>query len=318
MSLSKKNDYRTVLHYAIVRALPDLLRGEMVNFALIGTFCGQLIMRTSGVTRCLDGILNDSQRYACENFVESINSLVQRGVPVLFDGQIGTEKTPTERFLEFLHFEGIPGFFVDSPRSVPLIGEIDTARETFEDLFNKLILPIPKITYRINASRSRARTVVNHIIDQFDIHRTRVLTNVVVKVAASENAAYRLDFAYANGKATLGQTLDLDTSLSTQAKSTDHAIANIAELQRVLGTSETRWINVVQMSSGGEESAAFVHRLQNWGRTIKLPEDRNYFEQMLEREAKSDVRRVLSAKGDLIDLDGRGVELVVQGQEPTL
>lgn len=308
------NNDRTVLHYAIVRALPDLLRGEMINFALLGAYRGQLLMRTSGVTRCLEGILNDSQAYACKHFAESMFGLIGEGFPALFDGKIRTENLATVRFLEYLHFEGLSGFLVDAPRSVPVAGDIETARETFEDLFSKLILPIPKIAYKPGASRSRARTVVNRIIDQIDIHRNRVLTNVLVKEAASENT-YRVDFAYANGKATLGQTVDLDTSLSTQAKSTDHAIANIAELRRVLGTKGTGWINVVQLSHGADESAAFLQRLRRWGQTIKLPEDRNYFEQMLEHEAKSDVRSVLSTRGALIDLEGKGVELVVQGQE---
>lgn len=308
------NNERAVLHYAIVRALPDLLRGEMVNFALVGTFEGQLLLRTSGVTRCLDAILNDSQAYACEHFTESIQGLVSDGFPALTDGKIRTTKVATEYFLEYLHFEGISGFLVDAPRSVPVTGEIKRARVVFEDLFSKLILPIPKIIYKPGPSRSRARTVVNRIIDHIDIERKRVLTNVVVKEASSDSA-YQVDFAYANGKATLGQTVDLDTSLATQAKSTDHAIANIADLQRVLGSQGTRWINVVQLTRGTEESAAFLQRLQHWGQTIKLPEDRNYFEQMIEHEAKSDVRHLLSSKGELIDLDGKGVELVVAGHE---
>lgn len=306
-----------ILHYSIIRALPDLLRGEMINFALVGTFEGELLIRTTGITRCLDTLLNDSQAYACENFAQSIRNLTMNSFPTFVDGKLSSSRRAEPEFLDYLHYEGVPGFFVDAPRSAVVVGGITQAHMVFTDLFAKLVLPLPKFAYKLSPSRSRAKTVVNRIIEDVDITGERVLTNVVVKDAASE-AAFQVDFAYVNGKTTFGQAIDLDTQPTTQARTTDHAIANIAELQRVFGSKSTRWLNVVQLTKISDESDAFIHRLRNWGQIIRLPEDRNYLEQLIRHEARNDVRKLFSEKGQLRDLDGKGYELVVPGVEPLI
>lgn len=287
-----------LMDYAIIRAVPDIARGEMLNIGLVAIYGDQVYCRVAPPTRCLESMLTADEIQLIAAIPEQVTKPAG-GFPALNqDGNITVSQRPSLGYLEFLRHEPPFGFFVDAPRQA-FVDELraDGSYRAFEGLFSRLVMPPQKPIFAPSKpSKARAKTLVYNLIDNAKADRARIVTNVRVRNAKS-NSTYDVDFAFANGKATMGQTLDFDTRPETRERNTDHAIATIAEIEKLIGPVKQKWLSVVQIQRDADETTDLISRLKAWSWVVQLPADRLFFEQMLRKEATSDLRHIFSASG---------------------
>jgi hypothetical protein len=282
------------LAYVIIRALPDPLRGEMLNVALVGTYAAKLLIRTLPATRCMQALLSASQLRACELLSETVLRRGNYGFPALESGLIVMQQQPSSAFLDYLHMEGLDGFLIDAPR-VQRLSEPseDAAAGEFSRLYLRLVAPARKVVHDPALVKPRAKTLVSRILSTVDPDGSRIARDLLIRDRRT-NAEFDIDFAYANGSLTLGQAVDFQTTPDTYTSQVDHVIATIADLTKV---AKAQFLNVVQVGVNSEDYADKYERLRSWGRVIELPTEREFFEQMLARYAQHDVRAALDASG---------------------
>jgi hypothetical protein len=236
--------------YSIVRLAPDPVRQEFVNVAVVVASVGNLSIRAlPEVTAHVRAIAPPEARRLIPDLEPMLGSLLSGVEPIRSLTRLATE-------------DGLSGFEFTAPRRLVIDARYETASLVAERLYSEYVAPrrwAPERTRGPHLDSLVKRT----ILSASNLERSRLAVGLRIRTPLLE---YSFPLAFANGRATIVQGVDLAVSEYRQEEHTLGAIARIAEATRVLPL-EPNWITLVKP---GENSARFRRRLGGFSQVLGI------------------------------------------------
>jgi len=155
----------------------------------------------------------------------------------------------------------------------------------------------------------RAKTLLDSVLSR-SYGRSlgdRLARNVTISFDPTE-PTIDVDFAYINGKLTVGQAIDLNVQPSVQEKNSDHAIATVTDIRLKLERAEVACVNVAAIGAGSD--SRIIRRLESYGPLIKLPDDQDRLGRLLRDDAQHDVAGYFEEMGFHINRATESLQIV--------
>lgn len=288
--------------YSIVRYLPDAVRGEVFNIAVMVATDDQFaVFGLVAPTRILQASMSANDILACLQFSDYIRDRFE-------NWRAKNVEMPASGFLQFLNAKSPRGFVVDEPLEYLLRPSV-TLNDVGEKLFSRLVEPQPLYRIVTEPRRAKASSIVREIINRHGFSSAQVPRRVTVRSTRS-SVGYDFDFACANGKLSFGQAVDLDLKPgANQEKNAFEAIANAADILRLF--PGVGIVNAVTLPKKGALEPSYWDRLKVWGRSFALPQDEDAFLGFLNRNAEHDVADAAKKLGCQVTSDDSSLQILV-------
>jgi DUF3037 family protein len=301
------------LLYSLIRLQPDLEREEFATVGVLlwdprmGIVRLKTLIEPSPLVRA---IAPPSVRASLQELPFAIQDRLKRsGViwqqnAVEYGLNVGRGVTDG---IAVLIDKGIRGFEFLEPSPVLVDSARESDEEAIERLFDDFVRP-RRWPWGGHAGRSRLDSDVRKFV------RARVTeraTNVAVGLRVRAGyVAHDFPVAYANGKASFVQAVDLDVSSVRREIHTSSAIAQVAETNRLLQSfaADLEWITVVRR---GDDSGSYERRLENFSSRVVPENDLTQFVRDVEREATTPIESFFMRIGLQAVREHSAVELVV-------
>ena len=295
------NDEKII--YAIIRCIPEPLRGEQLNIGIVAVYNNELLVRVPGEpTRAMRAMMSSSQ-------IDAALSLDVTMPIQAVDGKYDIQ-TCIDHWREF----GFMSSFVLTAPQKRLIPEASEISASFavDSLFTRLVMPRGEPVNRVVDHSRGLKSIVSNIAA--DYKRATVQRNVRIQLGATQ-PSLDFDIALANGKLFLGQIVNLATKRETREKHYYHAIANAADLRVQLGAEKSREIDTISIVGVDEngDNAGLIEHLEKYGAVFKFPEQREDFSRFLRNKAEREVSTKFNELGfETLD-EGSAFKAVLSG-----
>lgn len=234
--------------FSVVRMAPDPVRQETANVAVIvAGLAGVEVRALKEATPQVRAIAPPQASALIPTIEKTLLGLMQGGGP--------------ER-LHQLSSDGLGGFLITEPKRLVLDRRHESVESAAEMLYGEYIRPRSWRTEeaahpRIETELKRAFRLGSGVL------RERLALGLTVK---GRFADYRFPLAYANGKPTIVQAVDLDVKKASQDEQTQATIATVAEVERLLDIHPA-WLTVVRRGTGWQKYAG---RLGAFSETVEI------------------------------------------------
>ena len=235
--------------HSIVRLAPDPMRQETANVAVIVASKQDLVVRAiKEPTAQVRAIAPPSVQRLVFTLESSLRSLLESGSP--------------DEALAQLAADGLGGFVITQPKLLLMDPRRDTIGLIADTLFHDYAQP--RRWARSAAEGQRVESRLRDLVRKADVPRDRIALGLVVR---GVYAKYRFPLAYANGRATIVQAVDLDVTKDSQEQQTRETISNLVETDKLLHQMKTHWITVIQPGSRWHQ---FEGRLRSFSETLLI------------------------------------------------